>query len=107
MVDLQQCERVAESMHGESIVFVTYVGLGCEDENGQLLDVDWDFGDWHWPVVGVQLEMQNGRKFCQLNLTCSPKVKPLQAGLLKKTAVYSPADSRQNHKAQTTGDTPL
>ena len=36
-----------------------YVGLTYDD----LDSIQWDYGDWHWPEVGVQLTTGSGRAF--------------------------------------------
>lgn len=48
---------MARSLVGETISAVTYVGLTYDDPS----TVEWDFGDWHWPEVGVELAMGSGR----------------------------------------------
>ena len=51
--------RAAELLLGQSLADVTYVGLG----NGRPDDCRWDFGDWHWPEVGVQFKTSIGDVF--------------------------------------------
>lgn len=51
------CRRVAQSLLGDAIRAVTYVGLTYDDPSA----VEWDLGDWHWPEVGVELTMLSGR----------------------------------------------
>lgn len=58
MVDLAECRRVAASLEGATITRVMYVGLYYENSVP-----DWDFGDWHWPEVGVQFITADGREF--------------------------------------------
>lgn len=36
-----------------------YVGLTYDDPDG----IRWDYGDWHWPEVGVQFTTLSGRRF--------------------------------------------
>jgi hypothetical protein len=38
---------------------VVYVGLTYDDPD----TIRWDFGDWHWPEVGVQFTTSSGRPF--------------------------------------------
>jgi hypothetical protein len=52
-----ECRRVARELLGDAIQSVTYVGLTYDDPSA----VAWDFGDWHWPEVGVELAMASGR----------------------------------------------
>ena len=49
----------AERLMGDAILGVTYVGLAYEDPSS----VAWDFGDWHWPEVGLELTMRSGNVF--------------------------------------------
>ena len=37
---------------------VSYLGLYYDGH-----DTAWDFGDWHWPEVGVELERADGQVF--------------------------------------------
>lgn len=41
------------------MVSVVYVGLTYDDPDS----IRWDYGDWHWPEVGVQLTTLSGRSF--------------------------------------------
>ena len=51
-------ESVEKSFQEQVIASVTYVGLYYDD-----ISVDWDFGDFHWPEVGVEFGMENGQTF--------------------------------------------
>lgn len=46
-------------MVGQIVSRVVYVGLNYDDEP----DVRWDYGDWHWPEVGVELTTRDGSEF--------------------------------------------
>ena len=51
----EACRRATESMCGKALTAVSYVGLRYGDT-----DVPWDFGDWHWPEVAVELVLSTG-----------------------------------------------
>lgn len=46
---------VADELIGQSIVCVRYTGLKYETP-----DIDWDFGEWHYPEVGIEIETTRG-----------------------------------------------
>lgn len=48
---------MASSLVGDAVSAVTYVGLTYDDPSA----IEWDFSDWHWPEVGVELSMDSGR----------------------------------------------
>lgn len=49
------CRSVADELVGQSIVGVRYTGLRYETP-----DIEWDFGEWHYPEVGIELETSTG-----------------------------------------------
>jgi hypothetical protein len=53
------CRQAASALLGESLARVVYVGLTYQDPDS----IRWDYGDWHWPEVGVQLTTLSGRSF--------------------------------------------
>ena len=57
MTGADELRRLADGLVGDAIAEVTYVGLTYDDPSS----VAWDFGDWHWPEVAVELTMRSGR----------------------------------------------
>ena len=49
------CRRTAEAMLGKVIDRVRYVGLSYDTTPSA-----WDFGAWHWPVIGVEMWLAGG-----------------------------------------------
>lgn len=47
---------------GKRISRVLYYGLSYEAGE----EMDWDFGEWHWPVHGVELTMDDGTTYSAL-----------------------------------------
>lgn len=54
-----ECRRAGETLLGEVLEDVRYVGLSYENPQ----DLRWDYGQWHWPEVGVELTTSSGRTF--------------------------------------------
>lgn len=54
------CRRAVDALVGQRIRRVMYVGLTYDSAEPEI--VRWDFGDWHWPEVGVELSSSDGTK---------------------------------------------
>lgn len=53
------CRMIARDLVGRSLEKVVYVGLWYEGRP----DGGWDFGDLHWPEVGVELTTMDGETY--------------------------------------------
>lgn len=60
MASEADCRRAADALVGQRITRVLYVGLSYDSTDPET--VRWDFGDWHWPEVGVELSSSDGTK---------------------------------------------
>jgi len=60
-----ECRDAAEALVGQVVARVTYVGLTYDDLDEP---VSWDYGDWHWPEVGVELATTGGPVLRHLGL---------------------------------------
>ena len=59
MASESDCCRAATGLLGETLASVVYVGLTYDDPDS----IKWDYGDWHWPEVGLQFTTRSGRPF--------------------------------------------
>jgi hypothetical protein len=59
---VDSCRAVAHDLQGKTLDKVIYVGLGYE---GRPSD-GWDFGDLHWPEVGVEVTTDEGEPYCAI-----------------------------------------
>jgi hypothetical protein len=53
-----EMDRTAGMLIGRRIAAVTYYGLGLDGEAR-----DWDFDDWHLPVMGVEFHLDDGTPY--------------------------------------------
>lgn len=58
MTTVGECQMAARELLEETVARVRYLGLFYQGS-----DAAWDFGEWHWPEVGVEFETASGRYF--------------------------------------------